>query len=323
VARRLEDRLAELAAIRGDPTAAGALAAVRAAVRSNTGVLVAAAAHIIAEHNLLELLPELPAAFARLTDRPIQRDPGCRGKTAVARALHDLDRWDDDVFPAGARYVQREPVWGGSEDTAGELRGVCGYAYAHVGHPDALRVLAELLADPERVARAGAARALADAGRVDADALVRYKLLQGDPDPEVIAACFASLLVLEGEDALDFIARFLDGGDDDDATAEAAVLALGESRLDAALPILRRWCDDAMIDEAQRVGYLAVALLRNDPATDYLLDVIRTAAPTRAVHAVHALATFRDDATLAKRVRTAAADADDAIVRAEAAAQFA
>jgi hypothetical protein len=109
------------------------------------------------------------------------------------------------VFAAGVRHVQLEPAYGGPNDTGAELRGLCGLAFAHFGRHDALAVLAELLADPERVARLGAARGLGDAGRADAAPLLRYKLLLGDDEPEVIAACLESLLHLE--DAIDFVAR--------------------------------------------------------------------------------------------------------------------
>jgi hypothetical protein len=49
-------------------------------------------------------------------------------------------------------------------------------------------VLAALLADPERTARVGAAQGLGDAGRPDASALRRFKLLAGDAEPEVVSA---------------------------------------------------------------------------------------------------------------------------------------
>jgi len=330
MARRLEERLAAIHALGGDAAAPGAAALLRDALRSKTGILIGAAAAMVGEAGdaaagagaAAELVAELPAAFARLIERPIERDPGCRGKVAIARALHRLDHWVDAVFAAGVRHVQREPVWGGSEDTAAELRGVCGLAHAHAGRADALDVLAELLADPERAARAAAAQALGDAGRPDASALLRYKVLVGDPEPAVLAACFASLLALGGEGAIPFAARFLaerDGGE----RAEVAALALGESRLTGAYPVLRAWCDASRPEARGRVGFLALALLRLDAATDHLVDVVRAGRASDAVAAARALATFRDDGALAARTIEAAAAHPDPEVAAAARAAFA
>src|SRR5262249_31371427 len=163
-------------------------------------------------------------AFDRLVDE-IKRDPGCRGKIAIARALHDLDYWHEAVFSRGVRCVQLEPGFGGASDTAGELRAICGMAYAHFARDRALDVRGELLADSDRNARLGAARGLGDAGRPDASALLRYKLLQGGDEPEVLSACCESLLHLG--DAVEFLARLLPGVGD---RAEAAALALGGAR---------------------------------------------------------------------------------------------
>src|SRR5262245_18049802 len=105
MARRLEDRLAAVHALADDPRADGAAAALRDALRSKTGILVATAAAIAAEAELGELTEEMAPAFVRLLERPIERDPGCRGKGAVARALIRLDRWVEEVFARGVRHV--------------------------------------------------------------------------------------------------------------------------------------------------------------------------------------------------------------------------
>lgn len=311
-ARKLEERLARLAELERGPDTP-ALAEIRDALRSKTGILVAAAARLVAARELDALYGELAPAFARLCERGVERDPGCRGKLAVARALHQLDRWDDEVFARGVRLVQEEPVWGGREDTAAELRGTCGLAFAHALRGDALDVLAELLADRQRMARTAAAQALGDSGRPDATALLRYKVRIGDDEPAVIAACLGSLLALAPSASLPFVTAELAG---DGERAEAAALALGESRLAAAVAPLIAWCGQVSPDVRARVGYLALALVRDEAATAHLLGEVTGADRAEAIAAGQALATFRDDPRLAARVREAAARHPDRAVRA-------
>jgi hypothetical protein len=313
---RVEERLAAIAALRDDP--ASAAAELRSALRSKVGLIAAAAAEIAGQGGLVELAPELEAAFARMCEEPIKRDPQCRAKVAIARALIELDAWSDEVFVDGRRWVQKEPVWGGTQDTAAELRGVCAIGCAQLRHGDAVALIADVLADRERVARLGAARALGDSGQLEAIPLLRFKARIGDDEGEVTAAVFASLIALDASDSVGLVASFLDGADE--AVAEAAALSLGEARLEAAVAPLIAWCDAAVTDDRRRVGYLALALTRLDAATDYLLAAI--AGEPGAALAVEALATFAYDSDLADRVRAAAAGNGDPDVAAAVAEAF-
>ncbi len=302
--RKLEDRIAALRAL--DPAQPAALDELRDALRSRSGILVAAAARLAGEHRLEALVPELAPAFEQLREDAAQRDPGCRGKIAIARALHALDHWDDGVLVAGLTIEQLEG-WGTRDDTAAELRGVCGLAHAHFGREDALDVLADLLADKERTARIAAAQGLGDAGHPDAAALLRYKVRLGDPEPEVLTACVESLLHLARERAHGFLLGLLARHDE---RAEIAAIALGGARVAAAFEPLVAWCEGCLPAQRHRIGYLALALLRHEPATEHLLGVIRE-HPRDAAGAARALATFKDDAALVERIRAAAAARDD------------
>lgn len=298
-ARTIEQRVAELRAL--DVAAPAALDKLRAALGATTGFVVAAAAQIALDHRLEPLVPELAPAFERLCEDPVKRDPGCRGKLAIARALHALDHWEDRVFVAGLSYEQREG-WG-QDDTAAELRGVCGLAHAHFGRGDTLDVLATLLADRERATRLAAAQALGDAGRPDATALLRFKVLLGDEEPAVLSACLESLFALARDASFGFVVKLLAAHDE---RAEACALALGGARQAAAFDALTAWCIGASPEQRHRIGYLALALLRAEPATEYLLDAVRSHGRRDAVAAARALATFKDDSSLAERIRDAA-----------------
>ena len=262
----------QLAALRGSPSTDD----VRAALRSKNGILVAAAV----PHGTA---PDLEAAFMQLLEDAAKRDPICRGKTAIARALHDRDEWSE-VFVTGAAHSQMEA----GVDTAAELRGICGLAHAHFARPDALDVLADLLADPEVPTRIAAAQALGDAGRADASALLRYKLRVGDTHGEVVGAAAGALLHLQRERAVPFVVGLLVPPHDD-----AIALALAESRLADALPALRDWVGRTLAETRRAIGYLALALTR--AANDDLLAVVREGEPADALAAAKALATFRDD----------------------------
>ena len=55
----------------------------------------------------------------------LKRDPQCWGKNAVAKALKELEHREAAPYLRGTAHIQMEPVWGGQQDTAGPLRGIC------------------------------------------------------------------------------------------------------------------------------------------------------------------------------------------------------
>lgn len=288
-----------LAVLREDISPADLARAV-AFDRSGAGIVIAAAVKQIVARRLDALVPDLVAAFERLGS-DAKRDPGSRAKIAIARALHELDHWDDRVLVAGLRIVQVEGM--DREDTAAALRGICGLAHAQFARDDALDVLGELLADPERTARIAAAQGIGDAGRRDGTALLRHKLLVGDAEPEVLSACCASLLALARDESSEFCIRLLA---DQDVRAEAAALALGSARVVGVTRALVTWSERCTPEQRGRVAYLALALLRTDDATAHLIEIVKTAARRDALAAARALATFKDDPGVAKQLRAAA-----------------
>ena len=295
------------------------MVALREALGAKEGAIVAKAAAIAGELELVhsqtaDLVPDLRDAFHRLLEQPVKRDPGCAAKTAIATTLHRCGAYEDALFLTGVRWVQREPVWGGTVDVACELRSVCAMGLLRLGHPFAASEVAELLADPEPAARAGAAHAIAYSEDARFAPLLRHKILSGDAETQVIAECLAALLRVEGEQALEFCARVLDAADA--ARAELVAMALGESRRAGALPVLRAWWERTPSSELRRTALLAIALLRTEAAHAFLLEVITTAPGHDARDAVAALAVFRDDEALRQRVVAAARTRDDAALRA-------
>jgi hypothetical protein len=148
--------------------------------------------------------------------------------------------------------------------------------------------------------------------------VLRTKALLGDAEAEVIGECFRTLLALAPDAAPDFVARWLtftpksgpltdpdsrltgDGVE----LAELAALALGESRLDAAVALLRKaWESEPLRGPRQRVLLRAAALARTEPAFDWLLALAETAAPATAQSVIEELSIYRHHTQLADRLR--------------------
>lgn len=288
----------------------GVLVAAREALADRHYLLVAKAAELAGDRLIYGLEPDLVAAYPRLLEDPAKHDPGCTAKGAIARALVALDSQDADFFIAGIRYRQPEPVWGGSVDTAVDLRVSCAIGLAATAHPRALIHLVELLHDPEPHARGGAARAIACVQPLAAEAVLRSKALAGDPEPEVTGECLAALLRAEGDEALDFVAGFLD-----DPSAEVsalAALALGESHLEGALALLRaRWDAEPFKRDADRVLLRAAALHRSEAALAWLVEVAATGDRASAEVAITELGAYRNNARLRARLETVLAERAD------------
>ncbi len=303
---RFEQQIEAVRAALDDRSTAAAHTLLAKTLRTGNGHLVALVADAL-EDTDAALLRALPEAFTRLLEDPIKRDPGCRGKVAIARALDRVEVREVELFLQGVRHVQREPVWGGRVDTAAELRGICGMALVHARAERALVEVALLIADPEPRARIAAARALAASGdRMVAEPLLRLRIAIGEAEGEVLGECFAALLELVGAQGIEDVAPYLRHAD---ATlAEAAALALGGSRLPGAFAALRA-ADASLVGAgSRRIRLLAIALLRDPEAWSWLLEQVERGSKAIALDAIDALATFRHDAELVARVRAAVAE---------------
>ena len=230
-------------------------------------------------------------------------DPSCLAKKELAEALYRLEYSQESLFLVGIRYVQMESVWGGKVDTSPGLRGICALGLVRMNYPDVMVELADLLADAEVEARMVAARAIAYSESPYGLPLLRLKVKMGDPDPQVLSECFMGLLKLAPAQSLPLVAEFLDRPEVQ--VCEMAALALGESRLRAALPILTQWWKRAPNAELRRSGLLAIAMLRQDEALAFLLNLITEGKLSEAKDAVAALDLYRQDKALWQRISCA------------------
>jgi hypothetical protein len=294
-----EDALAAIHAIRQTPEKHDLKRDLAPFLRHKSNHVVAAAAATAERLEVSALAPDLVGAFERLMGNPAKLDAGCKASIAITQALVQMDDSAAKVYFAGIRRVQMEGSFGPPVDVAAPLRGLCARGLARMGHPDALLECVTLLVDREVPARAGAIRAIADAGRPEGVLLLRLKALVGDKEIEVTGECFGALLSLDPAASVEFVAKFLNS--DAEGIGEQAALALGESRLAAAFDVLREAWERGGAAERRRTLLVAIAMLRSDPALEFLLERLAAESGPVAADALAGLAFYaRDEAVLSR-----------------------
>jgi hypothetical protein len=73
--------------------------------------------------------------------------------------------------------------------------------------------------------------------------------------------------------------------------------------LDAAFATLKSWWQQTKNAELSRTGLLAIAMLRNEPAFEFLILLIAEGKHIDAKNAIAALSIYQNDLELWKRVR--------------------
>jgi len=285
----IEERLHEVVEL-GKRDVPPTAAELRPYLADKAGIVAAAAAKIAGDAGLRDLERELEAAFTRFLVDPVKTDPGCRAKLAVAEALRKLEAHAFDVFLRGIVHRQPEPTFGPPIDVAGPLRVCCAAALLENRHSLALLQAAPLLADKESTVRAGIASVLGDIGGDACESLLRVRVLIGDPEPQVIGACLQGLLAASLDRELDFVVQVMRGADED--VVRLGLLALGESRDERALPVLREYVQLSVDREVRATAMLALAISRIPEARAFLEDLAANGAPARAAEARAALASL-------------------------------
>jgi HEAT repeat protein len=312
-ARSVDAKMTRLRALRDEPASPALLAELRASIGDKSNFVVAAAAEIVGDRMLAELAPDLVTAFQRFLIDPVETDKLCRAKIAIADALHKVEFDAEDLFRTALCFVQMEPGWGGSEDSAGPLRGAAAFALLRLNPRDLMILLAELLADPDKVARLAATKALGASSTIAALPLLRFKARVGDAEPEVISECLTALMTAAPKESLPFVGRFLDSSTEE--IAEGAALALGESRRPAAFEILKEHWPKARRGELLNVLLLAISITRLPAALDFLLAVLDQEKEPAASAAISALAIHRHNPSIKERVAAAVATKGVPLVR--------
>jgi HEAT repeat protein len=155
-----------------------------------------------------------------------------------------------------------------------------------------LRHLVNALANASDKVRLEAVRALEQMNGDESNLLLRLKAHSGDSDPDVLGQVFDSLLQLERERAVPFIATFLKAKNEE--VCSEAALALGASRLPAAVAVLIETWKQGQTGQFASVLLRALSSSRDETALAFLLGLIREGSVRHRSAALEALALHKD-----------------------------
>ncbi|MEO5862810.1 MAG: HEAT repeat domain-containing protein [Burkholderiales bacterium] len=250
---------------------------------------VAKAAALVAELALTSLKPDLVEAFERFLTGGAKLDPQCWAKQAIAESLAELGHDDQLVFIKGTQHFQPEPVWGGQQDTAVRLRGVCTLALIQckISEFELLSRLVDILGDPEKGVRMEAIRAIGQCSSPDASLLLRVKATAGDTETEVTGQCLVTLLDMGADQHIAYVSRFLNASDD---IRFEALAALSECRDPRSAQLLIDSIKHAQDIDIKEEMILALGRSRHQVAMDFLLAEIENGRIQNASVCITALA---------------------------------
>lgn len=296
----LDDKLASLRSLRGQTLSDEQKTGLRKRIADRSNLVVASAAEIAGENTLTDLATDLEAAFDRFLVNPLKDDKLCRAKTAIVQALEKMEHPDPALFLKASSYVQFEPVWGGSEDSAIPVRSTALVALARIEGTDCLPTLVDAFTDPAKDVRIAVAVALGAVGTDTASLLLRLKVRLGDRDPDVLSECLGALLAVNSGTNLPLVREFLNPTDE--PVCEAAAMALARSRLAEAFDPLRDCWERAVSSELKNHLLLCIAILRRPASLDFLADLVASGSSPEALAALSVLKIYKDDPRLRDRI---------------------
>lgn len=256
-----------------------AIAAIQCALLKGTAGNARQAAQLAQTHGFQQMIPDLQRSFNRFIGNEKSADSDCQTKLAIIEALRGLESRDDTPYRAAMCCYVPNRSTGKQTDKAAKLRIEAAHAHAEFGSQQEIEELSALLADPVSEVRYAAVRCLAALAGSLSCPFLRLKALIGDEsNPNITAACFEELLSCDTSKYIPFVSEFLDSPD---AQVRAhAAISLGQSQSPVALDILiGKWklCSDA---EFSRDLLLAIAIIRIEKATGFLISLLRESGET-------------------------------------------
>ena len=303
---KLEERIQQLRQLRDAEPGADVDKMLSKGLNDRSSLIVAEAAKVAGHLGRTSLTEDLLSAFDRLFENPVKTDPKCWGKTAIIKALSSMDYSESPPFLRGARHIQMEPVLGGQEDSAMHLRAnavLALVACTDLMRPEILRHLVDALADHLGTVRVEAVRALQQMNGEESCLALRVKAYSGDERSAVLGQVFDSLLQLEGERAVTFVAGFMKSSNEE--TCDEAALALGGSRLPSAVQALIEVWDQSRLGEFGSVVLRALSSSREESALTFLLNLVKEGSSRDSASALDALKLHSDSPEIQQRINDA------------------
>jgi len=304
--RKFEERIEQLRQLRRAGASERGLVILRPYFGDRSNLVIAEAAKTAAALRLVDCIPDLLAVYDRLFADPVKTDPKCLGKAAIVRALTQLDYSESAPFIRGVTHVQMEGARAGLEDSAAPLRAHSALALAQCSdltRGEMLRYLVDALSDPEDPVRLEAVRALHQAGGDEAALLLRLKARTGDARPLIMGHVFDALLNLEQSRAVNLVAERLNSAGED--VREEAALALGASRLPAAVAVLIKEWHQLHGDDFRSTLLRAISSSRLPEAIAFLLRIVTTGSVRQSAAAIDALKIHQGSSEIQARVQEA------------------
>jgi HEAT repeat protein len=269
---------------------------LRALLADADGHVAGLAVEAAAELRLDKLSPDLTALFHATLGDP-KRDVGFMLSRKIVETLTAFETPAKDLYLLALRTSRN---FGGRDPAAG-LRIAATRALAQVHYREAVLLLVEAMVDPVPEVQVAALLAIGSIASEAATALLTYKLLLGGSHVDTMGACMTGLLNRDIERTLPMVSRYLEN--EDENLVEAAALALGDSREPAALLPLLRAFDPSAAPRVRQTMLVAIALLRQQAGTEFLLKVLHDEKETVAVDTLPALAIVRHLPEVENRVR--------------------
>ncbi|MHB1456637.1 MAG: HEAT repeat domain-containing protein [Armatimonadota bacterium] len=295
-----EEILIRLRQIKRSSISAEDIAFLIKALSGTNHIVVEQAAFVMGRTGNSDFIPHLITAFHKYIDSP-ERDKGCMAKESICKALDSLKCFAEDVYLRGVKHVQMEPVFGGREDVAANLRGLCALALTRISYPDIHFVLTDLLMDKEIQTRRTAVNLVSALGSERSELLLRMKALTGDEEPDIMGSIFTGLLAMATKRSIPFVAGFLSS--EDPFIAGQAAAALGQSEDEDAFKVLRDYWKENTDLNFTKPLLLAIGLTRRDTAFHLLLEVVADGGKNSALAAIEALEIYASDPRRSEEIK--------------------
>lgn len=263
-----EQMLAQLEGYLRDGSPAPTAELVRRGLAHRSTSVVAASAACAARYAMLDMVALLAEVFAKHRAGGSRTDKGCIAKRAVLRSLDRLAFDNSAWFIEASGTVQMEPVFGGTADTAADLRSEACRAMSRFAWYAVAHRLIEMTGDSVAGVRCVALNTIAAFSGREPASILLTKCVAGDSSAEVTGVCLRGLMEIDQPEGLRVASGML-SATQPDVRVEAA-FALGESRLEEAFGILKQAFEQAVMSDERRTLMLAISALRCRDAAEFL-----------------------------------------------------